>query len=505
MEVGANVATPANRPLSVRVSSTEKGCADTSTDEDPMSPFGRVMEEMGVYIVLVMGLGTPVNLPVFRAGIETELIPRFPRFRSIQVMDGFKDGKPRWVQTTVNVDNHIVVPRMDTAAVASDPEKAVEDYVASLSTLPMDKRRPLWEFHFLDFPTSEATSTTVLRVHHSIGDGMSIMTLLMASSRSTDDPERLPAMPPLPRRTGAIYKQRPRPSLSSLGDCLAWVWSYFVLVWHTLVDVALLSATLLFLRDPPTMFTRLPDKGESPRRKRLVHQSLNLDDVKLIKTAMNCVPKTINDVLVGVASMALSQYYFRKSGNAKTMKIRLRSILPVNIRPLSSRQIYVTKVETGNQLSILMCPFHIAWHDDPLEYVRKAKRSIHKKKSSLEVIFSHVASNFLVKYFGAKIGAFVFRRFSTRTSIVLSNVLGPAEHITLCGHPIAFMAISACGQPQALIVHYLNYGSTVKVILAADDTQFPNCHELLEDFGNSIRLIKDAAGLKTLKTSIEIE
>uniref|UniRef100_M8BP61 diacylglycerol O-acyltransferase n=1 Tax=Aegilops tauschii TaxID=37682 RepID=M8BP61_AEGTA len=256
-----------------------------------------------------MGLGTPVNLPVFRAGIQTEL-PRFPRFRSIQVLDGSNNGKPHWVQTTVNLDDHIILPRLDPAVSASDPDKAVEDYVSSLSTLPMDRSRPLWEFHFLDFATSEATSTTVLRLHHSIGDGMSIMTLLMASSRSTADRARLPAMPPLPRRTGAIYQQRTRPPLSSIGDYLAWIWSYFVL--------------------------------------------------------------TINDVLVGVTSAALSKYYFRKSGDAKTKRIHLRSILPVNIRPLSSRQTYVTKVETGNQVSILICPFHIALHDDLLEYVHKA-------------------------------------------------------------------------------------------------------------------------------------
>jgi hypothetical protein len=33
-----------------------------------------------------MGLGSPLDLPVFRAGIETELLTRFPRFRSIQVI-----------------------------------------------------------------------------------------------------------------------------------------------------------------------------------------------------------------------------------------------------------------------------------------------------------------------------------------------------------------------------------------------------------------------------------
>ncbi|KAM0832943.1 hypothetical protein ACQ4PT_064582 [Festuca glaucescens] len=481
-----------NRPLSCLVSPAET----TEWAEDPMSPTGRVMEDVGVYIVLVMGLGMRLDLPVYRNGIETELITRFPRFRSIQVIDDPKNGKPRWVQTTVNVDDHIIVPTIDPAAVASDPEKVVEDYMASLSMLPMDRSRPLWEFHFLDFPTSEATSTVVLRLHHSIGDAMSVMTLLMASSRSTADPARLPAMPPPPRRTGAIYQRRPRPPLSA-GNylaLLAWVWSYFVLAWNTLVEATLLAATMLFLGDPHTMFASL-DGGH--RGRRFVHRSLRLDDVKLIKTVMNC---TINDVLVGVTSAALSQYYFRKSGDNITKRVCLRSFVTVNVRPVSSRQTYVTKVETGNRLSGLVCPFHIALHHDPLEYVRKAKKIMNRKKSSFEVMMTQVVGEFVVKYFGVKTGAIIYRLFGTRTTINLSNVVGPAEHITLCGHPIAFMATSAYGLPQAISVHYINYGKTIKVILAVDDAQFKDCHQLLDDFAESIRLMKGAAGLKMLTT-----
>ncbi|XP_037410879.1 O-acyltransferase WSD1-like isoform X3 [Triticum dicoccoides] len=418
MQVAMSAATHSSRPLSVRVS-REKECADNSMVE-PMSPTGRVMEELGVCIVVVIGLGTPVNLPVFRAGIETELLTRFPRFRGIQVMDeSTNNGKPRWVQTTVNVDDHIVVPRLDPEAVAFDPEKAVEDYVASLSLLPMDRRRPLWEFHFLDFPSSEAASTVVLRLHHSIGDGTSITTLLMASSRSTADPERAPAMPPPPKRTGAIYQRQPRPTLSS-----------------------------------------------------------------------------------GVTSAALSQYYFKMTGDTNTKRICLRSLVLVDARPVSTRQTYVTRVETGNRLSSLICPFNIALQDDPLDYVREAKKIMHRKKSSLEVLFTRVVGEFLVKNFGVKAGAFIFRRFVERTTIIFSNALGPVEHMALCGHPVAFMAPSIYGPPQALTVHYHNYGSDIKVVLAVDDAQFPDCHQLLDGFAEAIRIIKNAAALKMLTTSI---
>jgi hypothetical protein len=68
-------------PLSIRVPAQT-----TESAEEPMSPSGRMMESMGVYIVVVMGLGSPLDMPVFRAGIEIELLTRFPRFRSIQVI-----------------------------------------------------------------------------------------------------------------------------------------------------------------------------------------------------------------------------------------------------------------------------------------------------------------------------------------------------------------------------------------------------------------------------------
>jgi hypothetical protein len=49
-------------------------------------------------------------------------------------------------------------------------------------------------------------------------------------------------------------------------------------------------------------------------------------------------------------------------------------------------------------------------------------------------------------------------------------------------------------------VHYKNYGNTIEITLAVDDVQFPDCHQFLDDFGESVRLIKDAASLHTVKS-----
>ncbi|CAD6229677.1 unnamed protein product [Miscanthus lutarioriparius] len=179
------------------------------------------------------------------------LIKKFLTEGRAEVTDEFKDGNPRWVRATVNLDDHIVIPGLDPDAVAADPDQAVEDYVASLSRLPMDRSRPLWEFHFLDFPTSVAAATVAVRVQHSLADGMSLLTLLMACTRRAADPTRLPAMPPPPARSGPVFA-RPRPPASAGALPFAlWLWSYVVLAWHTVEDVVAFVALILFVRKRP--------------------------------------------------------------------------------------------------------------------------------------------------------------------------------------------------------------------------------------------------------------
>ncbi|CAO1948896.1 unnamed protein product [Urochloa humidicola] len=462
---------------------------ESSLSSEPVSPVERLMKDL--YVVAAIGLAAPLNLPLFRAGIEAQLALH-PHFRSIQVTG--KDGTPRWVPTAVNVDDHIVFVPI-TAGSPAVADRAVEDYLSSLSKMPMDHTRQPWEFHFLDVATSEAAAVVALRMHHALADGMALITLLISSSRSAADPDMPAPLPPAPaRRTGAIYA--PPPPRGS--GVLVWIWSYLLVAWHTLVDVVAFAATIFFIRDPHTLFKRA-DHGETGRRMRFVHRSFSLDDVKFIKNAMNY---TVNDVLVGVTAAALSRYFFRKTGGTKTRKLVLRSVLPVNTRPTTSLQMDVDMIKSGksnavrwgNRLGYIILPFHLAMHDDPLEYVRKAKEIIDRKKSSLEVIIIHMAVEIIFKIFGPKqAGAYIFNNVLRNTTITFSNLIGPTEQIELCGHPVAYIAPRVYGLQQALTVHYQSYNNTIKVILAVDEAQFPDSFQLLDDFAESLNLTKNAA------------
>ncbi|CAD6271207.1 unnamed protein product [Miscanthus lutarioriparius] len=164
----------------------------------------------------------------------------------------------------------------------------------------MDQSRPLWEVHVLDFPTSEAACAVALRIHHALGDGTSLVSLLLACTRSAADPRALPAMPsaqppPPPsarRKQGRrVYGALPRPAWSAGALALAaWVLACAVLAWNTVVDVArFVAMALQLVRDPPTVFA-----GVEFRRKRFVMRTLSLDDVKLVKQALGCVSSRRN-------------------------------------------------------------------------------------------------------------------------------------------------------------------------------------------------------------------
>ena len=72
------------------------------------------------------------------------------------------------------------------------------------------------------------------------------------------------------------------------------------------------------------------------------------------------------------------------------------------------------EVTWGNKLGYIILSFYLAMHDDPLAYVREAKMTVDRKKSSLEAIFTCKISEVFVKMFGLKVyflpSLYVFRK-----------------------------------------------------------------------------------------------
>ncbi|KAL6183648.1 hypothetical protein ACLB2K_045059 [Fragaria x ananassa] len=250
----------------------------------------------------------------------------------------------------------------------------VDQYISNLTTSPLDLSKPLWEVHIINVKTFDAKAVAVTRIHHSMGDGASLMSLLLAFTRKTSDPDALPTLPATKRKLGD--------SFSSDGGVFWWflltIWSAITLMRNTLVDLVLFIATALVLKD-----TKTPMKGE------------NRKDEGAKQKGHNNLPKGI----------------------------RLRAYILVNLRPaigIQDMADMMAKTKCGNKIGDVLLPFTIALQDDPLDYVRGAKSLMDRKKHSLEAFCTYLCTNLVINLIGAKAVHLHFQSYANKMTICLS-------------------------------------------------------------------------------------
>ncbi|CAL5206473.1 unnamed protein product [Lathyrus oleraceus] len=469
-----------------------------SRDGEEISPAARLFHSpsFNCYVIAILGCKTDINVQVIKEGLCHTLL-KHPRFTSKLVKKG---RKTRWAQTTIDLDNHIIVPQIDSKP--DYPDRFVEDYISNFTKTPLDISKPLWELHLLNIKTSTAESVGIFRIHHSLGDGTSLISLLIAGTRKTSDPNALPTIPTTNKKNVSVSNAR---RCSTLVSFWMSVLSGFSLIWNTIVDVLFLVLTILFFKD-----THTPLKGSHGvelNTKKFVHRTIRMDDIKLVKTEMKT---TVNDVLFGLAQAGITRYLNREYGvedkndgtamqrKSKIPKnIRLRASILVNIRPspgiqdLADMMAEKGKAKWGNKMGYVTCPFNIVLQEDPLEYVRQAKAIIDRKKHSLEAICSYACAKLVLNLFGAKVAGAITRRVLFHTTIAFSNVAGPVEEVSFYGHPVAYIAPSVYGHPHALTIHFQSYANQMTISLAVDPTIIPNPYLLCDDLEESLKLICD--------------
>lgn len=181
-----------------------------------------------------------------------------------------QSGELKWIPTEVDVENHVIVPELDPNMDGAD--KFVEDYLSNLSKTSIPNSKPLWDIHLLNVKTSDAEALIIYRIHHSIGDGMSLMALILAHSRQVSDPSVLPTLPVMNKESNHL----------NLGG-----FRFVYILWNTLVAIFMFVLTAFFLKDTQTPLKGPPGVELKPRR--FVRRTLNLQDFKLVKNALHCV------------------------------------------------------------------------------------------------------------------------------------------------------------------------------------------------------------------------
>ncbi|KAL3630691.1 hypothetical protein CASFOL_023675 [Castilleja foliolosa] len=473
-------------------------------EDQPASPLARMLQAptINLCVLTVLGFKTTIDVNLFKQELQLTLL-KHPRFSSVLISKNRKRGEFSWKRTKVDIENHVIVPDLDYNMESHD--EFVEDFMSETSKYDMDMTRPLWEFYILNVKTSKANSTIILKTHHSMGDGVSLISLLIACANKTSE-LNLPTIVSGKKKTSNIPNNG-----MMITRLITNCWTKFLIYFNTLVDLLWILATIMFLKD-----TKTPIKGErgvelSP--KRFVHRIVNFDDIKLVKTTMNV---SVNDVATGVAEAGLTRYlkmrYGQQSKNeaehVKTTNhlpknLRLTSIVCFNLRPSPFIEDLADIMENeeklkgrwGNMIGLAHLPLMtmpLQDINDPLAYIRRAKAAMDRKKLSFEHICFAMLVTMLTKFFGMKSAAAMTSRILWNTTLLFSNMMGPPKEIAPFGHPLCYIAPTLTGFPQALVVHFQSYADKFIFSIAADEKLIPNPHQLCDDMVQSLEDVKDA-------------
>ncbi|MGE5770050.1 MAG: wax ester/triacylglycerol synthase domain-containing protein, partial [Betaproteobacteria bacterium] len=142
-------------------------------------------------IVGVMLFEGDIDYERLRNSIERGMLC-YRRFRQVAVEDGA--GYYWQDDPDFELDHHLHRELLPGKA----GKVELQHFVADLAAMPLNPGRPLWEMHLVD--TSLGGSALVMRLHHSIADGIAMVGVLLSMMQASPDATE-PALPPIVEET----------------------------------------------------------------------------------------------------------------------------------------------------------------------------------------------------------------------------------------------------------------------------------------------------------------
>jgi WS/DGAT/MGAT family acyltransferase len=447
----------------------------------------RMDNDVNLMMIVGVWLLTPaIDLQALKDRIETKLL-KYDRFRQKAMADAMGAN---WVHDDdFDIDRHVVLEKLKPGRGETE-RHALQRLCGELATRPLDPQRPLWQFHFIEH--YEGGSALIARVHHCIGDGIALISVMLSiTDGGTDPPKRRRRSEPDPDaaddRTNegdwladAVLKPLTDIAVKAVSMYGGGVAKSLEMLSHPQqnllgsVDMARsgvqvladVGALALMADDSPTLL-----KGK-PSGHKLVAWSepLPLDEVKAIGRGLGC---SVNDVLLSCVAGAFGGY-LRERGQDPHGK-EIRAMVPVNLRPLDQAW------KLGNRFGLapLVLPIGV---DNPVERVYAVHRRMEELKGSYQPLLAFAVlamSGLFIK----PVQDLVLGMFSKKATAVMTNVPGPAQHLKLCGATLrqTMFWVPASGD-IGVGVSILSYGGGVQFGLITDVALCPEPQAVIDRF-----------------------
>ncbi|WP_407351693.1 WS/DGAT/MGAT family O-acyltransferase [Luteimonas sp. R10] len=355
-------------------------------------------------------------------------------------------------------------------------KRALERFVSRLGSSPLDKDRPLWQFHLVE--RYRGGSALVARVHHCYADGMALVQVLLSLTDTVRDPDAGRDLArdwlkqdgaEVARRVGAVARYR-----RLGGKAIAKGMEMYrdpglaTMLAKEGGEIARELLVALSLPDDPPSLLRGP-LGVSKRV--AWAEPLDLEEVKAVGRACDC---TVNDVLMAAAAGALRDY-MRERGEPVD-GITLRATVPVNLRPLEHAK------KLGNHFGLVFLDLPVG-EPNPVRRLERVAHCMDRLKSSKQAIVAYG----LLAALGMTpqpVQEVALALLSRKATAVATNVPGPQQPLYLAGCTLREMMFWV---PQTgsigIGISILSYNGRVHFGLIADARLIPDPDAVIRRFG----------------------
>ncbi|MGV0794285.1 WS/DGAT/MGAT family O-acyltransferase [Mycolicibacterium sp. XJ1819] len=425
------------------------------------------------------------SFDVFRQTVARRLHLLDPlRYQLVDIP--WKLHHPMWLEDCpVDLDYHL--RRVEVPAPGGRRE--LDAVIGRIASTPLDRTRPLWEFHFAEGMADDRFAL-IGKVHHTLADGVASANLLarlmdLAGAADTDDAEYRPCEPP---SNAELLRAAARDHVQHIA-ALPGLWKDtaggIARVRRRAKNRSEQTDMAKLFRTPPTFLNHVVSPGRT-----FATASLSLAEVK--GTAKH-LGVTFNDIVLAMAAGGLRELLLRYDGRADRP---LLASVPVSTETSPDRV-------TGNEISGLSVslPVHV---DDPLERVRLTSVATARAKENHDLLGPKLQGQFM-EYLPPPLTPVLLRWQSRRAAhnrlmnVAVSTVPGPRQRGHLGHAPVSeIYSVGVLSAGSAFNMTVWSYVDQVDISVLSDDQTFVDVHEATDAMTHGLNEIRLAAGLPPL-------
>ncbi|GBG36278.1 WS/DGAT/MGAT family O-acyltransferase [Mycobacterium montefiorense] len=375
---------------------------------------------------------------------------------------------PMW-QEDCDVDLDYHLRRVQVPAPGGRSE--LDEVIGRVASTPLDRSRPLWEFHFAEGLTG-GRYALIGKVHHALADGVASVNLLARAmdleGMAQDERDHARQIAELPRllMDAAVGMSRVRRRSKQRGD----------------------HPDLADAFDAPSTFL---NHVVSPQR-RFASTTVPLAEVKATAKALGV---TVNDMVLAIATGGLRTLLLDYDGQAQ--------------RPIIASVPTATDKSgrvTGNEISGLMIslPVHIA---DPAERARLVSLATRIAKEDHEIMGPELYGR-LMAYLPTAFAPAAFGWLGRHDvpnklmNVAVSSVIGPRERGHFGGATVTEIYSTGVLSPGAPVnITVWSYVDGLGIAVLTDDQTFKDPHEATDAMTKAFAELRSAAGIPAQSTS----